>query len=120
MPEEKQDNDRAELQDDLNRSNPRMPAPPDVPEPPKIQAQLPPRPDTPQSGNVQPGQYNKLALAFTAANSFIMPIIILSIAGFFCDQKFGHSKGLFSILGVLLGLVVGISSLMRVIKKLSE
>ena len=121
MANEKRDKDEAEdQQDDLSRRFPRMPMAPDVPEPPKIQANLPPHPDKPQPGAVQPGQYNKLALAFTAANSFIMPVLILSIAGFVCDQKFGHSKGLFSILGVVLGLVVGIAGLMRVIKKMAE
>src|SRR4051812_1726260 len=114
MADEKRDRDEAERQqDDLTRRFPRMPAPPDVPDPPKIQANLPTHPDKPQPGAVQPGQYSKLALAFTAANSFIMPVLILSVGGFLLDQKFGHNKGMFSILGVLLGLAVGIVSLMR-------
>jgi len=121
MADEKRDkDDAAGQQDDLNQRFPRMPQAPEAPEPPKIQANLPPHPDKPKPGSVRPGQYNKMALAFTAANSFIMPVLILGALGIFLEQRFGHNKGMFAILGILLGLVVGIVGLMNVIKKLSD
>src|SRR5438128_9961447 len=73
--------------DELADRFPRMPAAPDLPEPPKIAPSLPPTAKQ-RPGEVEPGSYNKMGLAFTAANSFIMPGIILTIAGIYLDKKF--------------------------------
>lgn len=92
----------------------------DLPEPPSIQASLPPRPDVPQKGTVAPGGYQKLAVAATAASSFIAPIIVLGLGGWWLDQKLHLQPALLGFVGTLLGFVVGIISLMRVIKQLSK
>jgi hypothetical protein len=105
--------------DELADRFPRMPSAPDLPEPPKLSPTLPPSAQR-QPGAVEPGGYNKMALAFTAANSFIMPVIVLTIAGIFLDRKFGGGKGWYVILGVFLGLIVGVTALVRVIKKMSD
>ena len=120
--EDKGEEARAEMRreaEELADRFPRMPSAPELPEPPKLSPTLPP-PAKQQPGAVEPGSYNKMALAFTAANSFIMPVIVLTIGGVLLDRKFGGNKGWYAIGGVLLGLIVGISALVRVIKKMSD
>jgi hypothetical protein len=87
---------------------------------PKIANQLPPRPSATRPGGVEPGGYSKLAIASTAATSFIMPIVILSVGGWWLDNRLHHKTGWLAFIGVLLGLVVGISSLMKVMARLQD
>ncbi len=110
--------DEREEQDDLEARFPRVPPAPPVPEAPKLTMPLPPHPSKPRPGAVEPGSYNKLALATTAATSFIMPIIVLSVGGWWLDQKLHHITPWFAMAGVLLGLVVGVSALLKVVRRL--
>src|SRR5260221_8809978 len=89
-------NDADREADDPADRFPRMPAAPNLPEPPRLAPILPPRAGK-KPGGVEPGSYSKTALAFTAANSFIMPVIVLAVAGFLLDRKFGDNKGWFTI-----------------------
>jgi hypothetical protein len=110
--------DEKKEQDHLQDRFPRMPPAPRVPEPPRMTQPLPPHPAKPRPGTVEPGGYNKLALATTAASSFIMPILILSLGGSWLDQKMHHTTAWFAMAGVLVGLVVGVSALMKVVKRM--
>jgi hypothetical protein len=110
--------DEPKEQDDLQARFPNVPPAPQVPEPPRMTQPLPPHPAKPRPGMVEPGGYNKLALATTAASSFIMPIIVLSLGGWWLDQKLHHLTAWFAMAGVLLGLVVGVSALLKVVKRL--
>jgi len=105
-------------QDDLQARFPNVPPAPHVPEPPKMTQKLPPHPATPRPGTVEPGSYNKLALATTAATTFIMPIIVLSVGGWWLDQKLHHTTSWIAFIGVLAGMVVGVSALLKVVKRL--
>lgn len=105
-------------QDDLQTRFPDVPPVPHVPEPPKMTQPLPPHPQKPGPGTVEPGSYNKLALATTAATSFIMPVIVLSLGGYWLDQKLHHSTAWFAFAGVLVGMVAGVSSLLNIIKRM--
>ena len=93
---------------------------PDVPEAPKIDVKLPSRESGPKQGTVAPGGYQKLAVAATAASSFIAPIIVLGAGGWWLDQRFHGSNGLFAFAGTVLGFIAGIVSLLRVIKQLNR
>ncbi len=90
----------------------------DLPEVPKISVALPPNPEKKREGVPEPGSLGKMGLAYTAATSFVAPIIVLSIIGFLLDKKFGHSQGLFVIGGVVIGFIVGVVSLLNVVKKM--
>jgi F0F1-type ATP synthase assembly protein I len=79
---------------------------------------LPPHPAKPRPGAVEPGGYNRLALATTAATSFIMPIIVLSVGGWWLDQKLHHTTFWIAFIGVMVGMVVGVASLLNVIKRM--
>ncbi len=105
-------------EDDLQARFPRVPPAPHVPEPPKMTQPLPPHPAKPRPGAVEPGGYNRLALATTAATSFIMPIIVLSVGGWWLDQKLHHTTFWIAFIGVMVGMVVGVASLLNVIKRM--
>ena len=101
----------------------RFPAPPpstDLPAAPKIDVKLPPRVDAPQAGRVAPGSYQKLAVAATAATSFIAPIVVLGVGGWWLDQRLHSPIGICAFVGVVLGFIVGIISLLRVIQQLNR
>jgi hypothetical protein len=95
--------------------------PPEAPDVPELKPKLPPHPDRhSKPGAVEPGSYNKMALAATAASSFIMPIVALSVLGWWLDNRLHHETSWLAFIGVLVGMVVGISSLLRVMNRLSE
>lgn len=91
----------------------------DVPVPPKIKVDLPPHPDKPRPGTMQPGSYKGTALAMQAASSFIMPIILLGILGWFLDGRF-HTGVLLVIVFFILGFIVGVANLMRVVNQMDD
>jgi len=110
--------DDGKEQDDLQSRFPEVPPAPHIPEPPRMTQPLPPHPAKPRSGVVEPGSYNKMALATTAASSFIMPVIVLSLGGYWLDQKLHHVTPWFALTGVIVGMVVGVSALLKVVKRM--
>ncbi|MCW3055800.1 MAG: hypothetical protein JWN14_4970 [Chthonomonadales bacterium] len=110
--------DDGKEQDELRVPILNMPPAPHIPEPPKMTQPLPPHPAKPRPGVVEPGSYNKMALATTAASSFIMPIVVLSLGGWWLDQKLHHTTFWIAFVGVLVGLVVGVSALLKVVNRL--
>jgi hypothetical protein len=122
--EEKRDDAENEAQDEeakLFKRFPDVPPLPSVPNAPKLAPKLPPYPDKhPRPGQVAPGSYNKMAIATTAASAFIMPIIVLSVGGWYLDNKLHHKTDWLAFLGVLIGMIVGVSSLLKVVSRLSD
>ncbi|MBC7527057.1 MAG: AtpZ/AtpI family protein [Chthonomonadaceae bacterium] len=92
----------------------------DIPMAPKVTAQLPPDPSKVQvEGSVKPGEYTNLGLSMTAAGTFVSPIIVLSLIGYFLDMKF-KTTPILVFIGLVIGFIVGVTSLMRVSAKLSK
>jgi hypothetical protein len=112
--------EEAAEEDDLLSRFPETPAPPEVPDVPKFEVKLPPHSSKMQPGGITPGSYGKMGLAFSAATSFIMPVIVLSVGGWLLDQKLHHTTAWLAFAGVLLGLVTGVVSLINVMNKLSK
>ncbi len=101
----------------------RFPAPPpptELPQAPRIDVKLPAPPGGPGAGRPAPGSYRKVAIAATAASSFIAPILVLGVGGWWLDQRLHTSVGICAFIGTVLGFIVGILSLMRVIKQLNQ
>jgi hypothetical protein len=116
MPEDERPEGQEE---DLRERFPALPPRRELPEVPDLDVPLPPHPSKPKPGSIEPGSYGKAAIAFTAASSFTMPIIVMSVGGWWIDGKFKTAPwGVF--IGVVVGFAAGISSLLNVIKKLSE
>lgn len=106
--------------DDLQTRFPAVPSlPHDVPEPPKIKVDLPPHPDLPKPGAANATDIRGSALAYQAASSFIMPIILLGLLGWFLDGRF-HGNGIITILFFILGFVVGVVSLLKVVNQMNN
>ncbi len=92
----------------------------EVPEVPRLEPVV--RPTKPKAGgsSIEVGSYRKAAIASTAATSFIMPTLVLSLGGYWLDQKLHHTTNYLAFVGVVLGLIVGTSALMRIISKLND
>ena len=110
---EKPDDERAE-------ENKSPDVAPDAPIVPKFTVSLPPRPAPPESRAAAQRQSGNTALALSAVSAFVAPIIVLVVAGWLLDLKLHHTTYWFSLLGAVLGLVVGISSLVRTLQKLNS
>ncbi|HLV82069.1 MAG TPA: AtpZ/AtpI family protein [Chthonomonadaceae bacterium] len=120
MSDEERERDEDEEEAALQKRFPTMPRPPEAPDVPHFAPKLPQHPDKPRPGAVEPGSYNKLALATTAASSFIMPIIILSVGGFYLDRALHHETYWLAFIGVIVGLIAGTASLISVMNRLSQ
>ena len=72
-----------------------------------------------QPGSASPGKYQKLAVAATAATSFVAPVIVLGVAGWWLDQRL-HTIGMCAFVGTVIGFVVGIVSLLGIIRQLNR
>jgi hypothetical protein len=112
--------EKDEREDDLAKRFPASPAPPEIPDAPKIEVKLPPRAGAPQPGTVAPGGYHKLAVAATAASTFVTPIIVLGVGGWWLDQRLHMTTALFAFIGTVLGFIAGVVGLMRVIQQLNR
>ena len=100
----------------------RFPAPPpsaELPDTPKFDVKLPPPLGQRSPGSVVPGSHYKLAVAATAASSFVAPIIVLGVAGWWLDQRIHNGVSVFAFVGTVLGFIVGIVALLRVIQQLN-
>ncbi len=93
--------------------------PHDVPEPPRIKVDLPPHPNRPKPGASSAPDIRGSALAYQAASSFIMPIILFGLLGWFLENRF-HKNGLIMVVFFILGFVVGVVSLLNVINKMND
>ncbi len=93
----------------------------ELPEAPALNPVLPPRPSkVKEVKEAQGDSYNKTALASIAASAFITPIMILAVGGYALDAKLKHATYWFAGLGLMIGMAVGVNSLLRVLQKLGD
>ena len=71
----------------------------DLPEVPKLAPILPPNPLNKQAPGNGPGSSQKAAIATTAASAFVMPVLVLSVGGYYLDKKIKDAVPWFAILG---------------------
>ena len=95
---------------------PEVPAIPELPHAPKLSPALPPRPKPPSEERTD---LQKAGIAYTLPASLIAPIIVLTIAGYWLDERF-HKSPAFTIAGALLGAVSGFINMIRIANKLNE
>gem|GEM_PF-2912104 len=117
--EDKRDEQTEEEEPPIEKRFPAMPPLPNLPEVPKYDAKLPDI-NAPRRGTVEPGAYGKMAVAVTAATSFVMPVIVMGGGGWLLDQKLKHETAWFALVGVVVGFFVGVVALLRVIQKLQD
>ena len=95
-----------------------MPDNDDLPEVPKLAVTLPPHPADAQKAETPAKAYAKSAVASQAAGALVTPIIVLTFAGVWLDKKF-HTSWITIVL-VILGFVVGVASLLQILKKIAD
>jgi F0F1-type ATP synthase assembly protein I len=91
-----------------------------IPEPPRLNPKLPEHPEKAKQSESAAATYSNSAIATSAVSSFVTPIVVLCLAGYWLDQRMKHKTPWFSMAGVIVGLVLGTSSLMRVLNRLSK
>jgi F0F1-type ATP synthase assembly protein I len=91
-----------------------------VPEPPRLNPKLPAHPAEPQPASQDGRDYGKAMIASSAVTAFLAPIVVLCLGGYWLDQRMKHTTPWFSMIGVILGLVLGVTSLIRVLDRLSK
>ena len=105
-------------EDDRGREAvPELPETPDLPRTPELNPVLPPRPLRPAEEKASDLQ--KAGIAYTLPASLIAPIIVLTLAGYWLDERFGKSPA-FTISGALLGAVTGFINMIRIANKLNR
>ena len=92
----------------------------EVPEVPRLAPVVRPVKAKPGASRIEAGSYRKAAIASTAATSFIMPTLVLALLGYWLDIKLHHTTNYLAFIGVVLGLIVGTTALMRIISKLED
>jgi hypothetical protein len=112
--------EKSEREEEIPERFPAPPPPAAMPEAPKIEVKLPPLPGKPTPGTVAPGAYTKVAVAATAASSFITPIVVLGVGGWWLDQRLHFGISICAFIGTVLGFILGILALMRVIQQLNR
>ena len=90
-----------------------------APEPPRLAVTLPQHPVHRDQQSVIATSYRKSAMASSAVTGFVMPIITLCLGGYWLDQKWKHEVPYLAMVGVVVGLIVGVSTLLRTLNKMS-
>ena len=103
---------------DIEAQFPVVPETPGLPEVPRIEVKLPLHPDKPQPGVIQMGTLSKAGVALSAVSSFVLPIVFLAVTGFYLDKKL-HTGSIIVFAGIILGFILGLVSLINVIRKLA-
>jgi hypothetical protein len=109
--------DREEAGERNGETAPELPAMPEVPRAPSLKPSLPPRPVP--GGSEKPSDLQKAGVAYTLPASLIAPIIVLTVAGYWLDEKYGKYP-VFTIAGALLGTVSGFINMIRIANKLNK
>lgn len=116
---DQRDEQNEEEETPIEERFPVMPPLPNLPEVPMYNAKLPDI-SKPRKGSVEPGAYGKMAVAVTAATSFILPVIVLGGGGYLIDQQMKHATAWLALVGVVIGFFVGVVSLLHTIQKLQD
>lgn len=90
------------------------------PEPPRLNPQLPAHPDEFQKSAAESMSYSKAALGSTAVSALVMPIVVLCLGGYWLDMRWKHATPWISMIGVIVGLVLGVTSMLKVLEKMSK
>jgi hypothetical protein len=96
---------------------PDVPPAPELPDVPKLTPSLPSRPE-PSAGE-EPGQYQRMGLAYMLPIALAAPVIVLTLAGYWLDGHF-HTPSYFTMGGALLGFISGLVNMLRIASKLNR
>lgn len=108
-----------EPDNEIERRLSALPPTPSFPEAPKLERVQRPREKTPTGmGLAQPGGGRNLALSMQLAGSFTAPVIVLTLGGYLLDHRLHHATPYLLLGGMLLGLIAGTLSAIRIFRSL--
>ena len=90
------------------------------PELPVMDPALPPHPQKRAPGALENANYGKSMMASSAVTSFLMPIVTFCLAGYWLDARLKHATPWLAIIGVVVGMILGVTSLLRVLNRISK
>ncbi len=106
--------DRLDEEEELEK---KLPPIPDIPQPPAIQSKLPKYPDKGETQEAKDAR--RMGLAYSLPIMLVAPVLLLTIAGAWLDEKMKTSPW-FTLAGVLLGMISGLINMIRTANKLNE
>ncbi len=107
----------ADERDDEERL-PEVPPVPELPATPELKPDLPPRPKPPAHEDEEAGQYRRMGLAYTLPIALAAPIVLLTVLGYWLDERFRLSPWC-TMGGALLGFIVGMVNMVRIAGRLN-
>lgn len=90
----------------------------DLPEPPELDVRLPDRPVDGTSESAR--QYGQWGLAYTVPIALVAPVVLLTWLGSWLDGRVGASSSEFTMLGAVLGLIVGLRNMISIVRRLNQ
>ncbi len=96
---------------------PDLPPVPELPEVPELRPNLPPHPRQPASQDAK--QYRQMGLAYTIPAALVAPIVVLTLGGWWLDERF-HKSPAFTLAGAVLGMISGVVNMIRIANKLND
>src|SRR6185369_16433137 len=95
---------------------PEVPVVPHLPEAPKLKPNLP---RLPKDGETeQSKEYRRMGIAYTIPVTLVTPIVLLTLVGWWLDERF-HRSPIFVLCGALLGTLVGFINMIRLVNRLN-
>jgi F0F1-type ATP synthase assembly protein I len=95
---------------------PTVPPLPELPEAPVMKPNLPPR--AKRLGE-EASQTQKMGLAYVLPTALAAPVVVLTLAGYWLDQRF-HKSPYFTMGGALLGMISGFINMLRIANRLNR
>src|SRR5438046_5860805 len=94
---------------------PEVPRLPDLPKAPRLTPDLPrvQKPKIEESA----AEYQKMGIAYTIPMALVVPIIALTLAGWWLDGRI-HKSPFFTLVGAVIGTIVGFMNMFRMAAKL--
>ena len=88
---------------------------PIIPDAPTLKPNLPPI----KKQSEEARNYQQMGLAYTLPAALVAPIVVLTLLGWWLDERF-HKSPTFTLAGALLGMVTGFINMFRIANKLDK
>ena len=96
---------------------PEVPDVPQLPETPKLKPNLPRLPQSRETEETK--EYRRMGIAYTIPVTLVTPIVLLTLIGWWLDERF-HKSPIFVLCGALLGTLVGFINMIRLVNRLND
>lgn len=102
--------------DAMNDQHGQLPGIPELPSVPVLKPTLPP---LERKVLKVPDEARSMGLAYTLPTSLAVPIIVLTLGGYYLDERI-HRSPLLTLIGACVGTVIGFSNIIRIANRLNK